>query len=699
MTYARATAWLAATFTLALLTGVAPASAEDVQIDPVSVTLTGVAPVALGDSTTVSVSGRVANSGFDDLSAVSVRLTLSAGPLTDRGVIRKASRGAPIPGAIPLYDTDTPIADTLTPGAEREFRISVRTADLPLATPGVYVVGVEVVGYGSAGYVILGSAQTLIPYVPPGVAAINVTWLWPLATWPTQDADGVLIGDIVPREITASGRLRNLLDIGATSRAVSWVVDPQLLQLVTDMSDGYLVQKGGEIRPGTAQEAAAQWRTDALAALGEQRKPRDKQPSPPPPLLSLPYADIDADAVTRAGLATDVVRSITIAPEVTQQNLKREPDGTIVWAAGGRVDQATLELLASSGVRTIVVRERALPLSAETPYIPTGHTDIATSSGPVRALIIDSGLLDALTMPQGNQAQILAARQRFLAELAFVALDGGPAGRFLIAAAGSTRWDPNPRLLRALLASLRGTNWTRLVPVETLLSQAPTRETRTLAPYDAAARGHELSNAYMSSIKGAQDSLDLLRQVVSDSAPLTAPALAALLRGESAAWRTRPETGVALVTQTQESINAEMSRLYVVPRETVTFSGDRGSVPVTVANDFDQSVVISVNLIGSPEARLSADEVEPITIEPGRRASLEVPVRIVGGDPLPVTVQLVDDKGRNYGEPVTMELRTTAYSRAALWVAIGAAVLLVLLVIYDIVRRARQRRATTRTAS
>ena len=48
------------------------------------------------------------------------------------------------------------------------------------------------------------------------------------------------------------------------------------------------------------------------------------------------YADPDADALTRAGLATDVVRATTAAPDVTARQLDREPDGTLAWAAGGR---------------------------------------------------------------------------------------------------------------------------------------------------------------------------------------------------------------------------------------------------------------------------------------------------------------------------------------------------------------------------
>ena len=148
-----------------------------------------------------------------------------------------------------------------------------------------------------------------------------------------------------------------------------------------------------------------------------------------------------------------------------------------------------------------------------------------------------------------------------------------------------------------------------------------------------------------------------------------------------------------MVEVTQQTIDADIGQLYVVPRDAITLSGDRGLVPVTVANDFDQPVVIGVSLQGNPTARLDAAPVSGIRIEPGRKASLEVDVRIVGSEPLPVTVQLIDAEGRAYGDPVSVELRTTAYARAALWFAVAAAVILVLLVVFDIVRRARSRRS------
>ncbi|MBU6311679.1 MAG: hypothetical protein KGN38_04025 [Actinomycetales bacterium] len=679
---------------LLTLVGIAPAAqAEDPQQDPVSVALTGLSPVALGDSDSMTVSGRIANTGLADLTDISARLTLSASPLADRRAIRQAIRGEPAPDAIPLYETAVDVIDLLPPGITEDFRLSVPTADLPLGLPGVYVVGVEVVGSGPSGFVILGTDQVLMPYVPSDISSIGVTWLWPLATWPGQAADGVLLGDLMPREISDGGRLHSILDVGASSPGVSWVVDPQVLQVTSDMADGYLVEKGGDIRPGTAQQAAADWSKQARDILGAREQGADRLGSRERPLIALPYADIDAEAVTRAGLDTDVVRAATGADPIVRDNVGRSAEATVAWPAGGQLDPAALDLLASAGVRAVVVRERAVPLSVDPGYTPTGHTDISSDSGPVRALIIDSGLLDALTMPQASQSQILAARQRFLAELAFVALDGGPAGRTLVAAAGSTRWDPNPRLLRALLASLRSTTWTRLVPVGQLLDAPATGENRSLAPYDAKSKGRELSSAYLQSIVKATAALDSLRGVVTNALPLTTPVNAALLRAESSAWRTRPQAGASLVEVTQQTIDADIGQLYVVPRDAITLSGDRGLVPVTVANDFDQPVVIGVSLQGNPTARLDAAPVSGIRIEPGRKASLEVDVRIVGSEPLPVTVQLIDAEGRAYGDPVSVELRTTAYARAALWFAVAAAVILVLLVVFDIVRRARSRRS------
>ena len=688
----RAVAGLLALLGVLALVVAAPARAED-PAAPVRITITGLAPVALGEATTLSLSGTVANTGLTTITALSVRLTLSTTPIAERRDLRKATEAEGGYGSIPLFATTTAVVDALPPGAKAEYRITVDTSALPLSAPGIYVVGAEAVGFGPAGYLILDSSRTLIPYVPEPVTPVNVAWLWPLATTPAQTPDDVLLGDAISREISPGGRLDDLLVAGTLSPSISWVVDPQVLQVTADMSDGYLVDKGGQVRAGTAADDAAAWLSRARELLGTPTAQRARQR----PVWVMPYADPDADALVRAGLTTDLVRSTTAAPEVAQRQLDRVPDGTIAWAAGGRLDREALDVLASAGVRTVVVRDKAAPAAAGLGATPSGYVDLEASGGRVRALVIDPGLLTALEMPQGNLATVLAARQRFVSELAYVALEPSLESRYLIAAAANPRWDPSPRLLRALLASLRGTPWTRLVPVSTVLALPSTSTGRVVDP--DARRARELGAAYLERITQTQGAIESLRNVLSDPLPVTGPLTSALLRAESSAWRTRPREGERLLDSVTTSLATTEQSVYVVPRDNVVLSGDRGSVPVTVTNDFDQSVRVGLVVTADPAARLDAQPLPPFDIEPGRRASLEVPVRVVGGEALTVSVQLTDSAGAPFGEPVLLELRTTAYSRAALWVAVAAAAVLVLLVVYDIVRRARQRGDKRREAA
>ena len=678
---------LAAVLMLPVLVPTAAQAEEETA--PVRITITGLAPVALSTGTSLSMSGTVANAGLTTITSLSVRLTLSTVPITERKDLRKATATEGGFGSIPLYATTTAVVDTLAPGAKASYRLAVDTDQLPLAAPGVYVIGVEAVGFGTAGFVILGTARTLIPYVPEPVPPVSVAWLWPLSTTPAQAPDDVLLGDVIPREIAPGGRLDDLVAAGELSPSITWVIDPQVLQVTSEMANGYLVDKGGQVRAGTEADAAAAW----IARVRELLREPDTRKKPVPrarPMWVMPYADPDADPVTRAGLTTDLVRAVTIAPNITERQLGRAPDGTLAWAAGGRLDQAALDALASAGVRTIVVRDKALTTRFDPGYTTSGYVDLEASGGRVRALVIDPGLLASLELPQGNLATILAARQRFLAELAYIALEPTDQRRYLVAAAASARWSASPRLMRAIIASLRGTPWTRIVPVSTLLALPSDTTGRTL---DAGARrGRELDSGYLARVARIQSSIDSLRSVLTDPLPITGPISSAVLRAESSAWRTRPRDGERLLGSIEGSIAAAQRGVYVVPRDDVVFSGDRGSVPVTVTNDLDQTVRVGVRVEAQPAARLEAEPLSAVDIEPGRRASLEVPVRIVGGEALTVAVQLTDPEGNPFGEAVSLELRTTAYSRAALWVAVGAAVVLLLLVIYDVVRRARQRR-------
>jgi len=525
---------------LAVTSSTGPAFAAEGDEGPVRVAITGLSPIAPGPNSTIIVTGNLSNTGFDDLDLVSVRLSLSSAPLPDRRSIRQAVEGSEDLTDYALYATETLVSKRLRAGGTERFEVRAKAADLLLPEPGVYALSVEAVGTGPAGYTTLGTAHTTLPWLPDQTSPVRLTWLWPFATWPGQTANGVFLGDLLPRELDSGGRLSNILDAAASaSDLVTWVVDPQLLQATSDLEEGYLVEEDGQVRPGTQQGAARRWREEFQAATAEAERTRGRAPRPAPSLWDLPYADIDADAVERAKLDGDVIRAVTSAPAVTRENLGRPAEGTFYWAPGGRVSQGTLDVLASSGVQAVILRDNALPPLPAVDYTPSGYADLDTRFGTVRALLVDSSLLDALTMPQGNRSEIIALRQRVLSELAFVSLEGGKETRHLVAAAGSTRWDPDPLMLRVLLTSLRAAPWTRLIPVDEVLSLPPAPLSRVTTDYDSKSRGRELEEAYMARVKQAQEDLSSIRSVVVNPIGISEPISAALLRTVSSAWRTR----------------------------------------------------------------------------------------------------------------------------------------------------------------
>lgn len=174
-----------------------------------------------------------------------------------------------------------------------------------------------------------------------------------------------------------------------------------------------------------------------------------------------------------------------------------------------------------------------------------------------------------------------------------------------------------------------------------------------------------------------------------------APFTAALLRSESAAWRGDLASARTLLTRINRELRAAVAQVQVLSSGTVTFSGDAGRIPVTIANDSDQPVTVGLALVGEPPARLVSAPIESIAIEPGRKVSVEVDARVLGGEPLTVRVQLLTRQGEPYGTPTRISLTSTAYARAAAWVMGLAFAGIAVFVVVGVVRRIRKVRSAS----
>jgi hypothetical protein len=677
----------------ALVAAPPPAGAIDATAS-VTILLDSMTPVVATADGTLRIEGRVVNSSNVTLTSVHVELRRSSAPLTTRQDVETIAKAdlTPTTGSpddLGLAKTHQALADSLPPGERRPFTITIPFAEMGMSTPGTYALGIEVTGRASgvdALDVRKGDFRTFLPWFPQpdSVKPIDVVWLWPLSDWPARTASGVLLNNRTPVEISPGGRLDRIVEIGSRfSGTLSWIVDPALLQTAFDMSRGYQVLQGNTLTLGDRQDAARDW-------LG-----RVRGATTPGNVRSIPYADIDAAAVVRGGMSNDVVRAVTQGPGIAAAALKTPAPGGMYWAPVGRLDRSTTNVLASAGVTTMILSNRALPPTDATKSSDGFATAaLPTSVGTLQAVLSDADLTDLLSKPQRTPSDIIAIRQQFLAQTALMAtsLPTDQVSRSVVVAPASVRWDPTANLLLPLLRATRSAPWLSPMPLGRLLDAPVSSTSRQRGGYGPKAKAAELPPSYMARVRRATKQLDAFTAIVDDPTGLSEPFSAALVRTESAAWRTNLETGQQLLSQTADELGQRMASVRVLSTGTITFSGDTGRVPVTIANDLDRSVTVGLALQGNPALRLSSAPLANIQIQPGKMASVDIDARVIGGDPLTVDVQLLTPDLAPYGRPATIQLVSTAYSRAAAWVVAAAFVAILVFVVVGVTRRIHKAR-------
>ena len=659
-----------------------PANAADrATLDVVIDALEPVIPTADG---TLRVQGRVANASDVAVEDVTVRLRIGSRPLADQEAVDAvlAAEVEPTNGSpddVPLDATRLDLAGAIEPGEQRSFRLRIPIAQMRRTMNGVYALGVEARGRDAAGADRrLGAERTLLTLMPSSGQRLGVVWLWPLVDRPARDADGVFLDDGTPKALAPGGRLSMLVRTGAQHRGlVTWIADPALLQSAAQMADGYRVVRGDRVIVGDDPEAGSRWLDDLRRATATDV------------VHVLPYADIDASASRRAALGTDVIRAATSASPIAEAALERDVEARLAWAPSGRYDKRTSDLLANAGVRTMVLSADALRVSAAAPAVAA----LGTAVGPVAAVLVDPTLSDILGSPQRTPDEIVQARQRFVARTALL-VQASPGDAMVVAAPNDLRWDPSPSLLESLLSATQRAPWLRPTSFDALLD-AP-RADSTRARYTDGQRDEELPAAYLASVRRSQGGIEQLTGVLDDDLGAAAAYTSALLRAQSAAWRGDQAQARALVRRINAELDARIAQVRVLSTGTVTFSGDAGRVPVTIANDSEATVTLGLALVGRPSTRLISEPLDDITVEPGRKVSVEVPARVLGGEALTVNVQLRTRDGLDYGDPAQIMLTSTAYARAAAWVMGVAFLGIAVFVVIGVTRRIRQARGDDR---
>jgi Family of unknown function (DUF6049) len=687
-----------------------------------AVSITGVTPqrYATAKTSTVTVSGTLSNHTGSTIRDIQVQLQWYPLTFATRSGMDSFASGGPAVlqgvGETTLQQVGTPyqLSRALANGATARWTVSFNLPQsfLPYGyypALGDYPLQVEA---SSASSNYQATSRTFLPYWPGNTAGtpLKVAWIWPLIDTPQQGAcPQTLATNSLAGALAANGRLSTLLDAGlkwAPKDDLTWAIDPALLSDATVMTHRY--STGGNAkctdRSGESPSpAAASWLTKLAGTAGQ-------------PAFLTPYANVDAAALSHAGLDADLTSAYqvgdAVASKILPDTFGSSADGTgsgtalsAAWPAGGTADAGVLTSLArSGGINTVVLNSGEMPTS--TPPFDNALARTKTSTGAsMSVLLADStitGILGSASAGSSAGAQF-AAVQDFLAQTAMIVAEGPNSARALVIAP-PTGWDPSPAEASELLSLTRGAPWLRATDLGALATAAAKMPAKRLP--NRTVSGAELSgtDGYIDQLHLLDANLTLFENVLSDPPKSYLASLAAAVAvTQSSAWRGRGSPGGWLaMTQLSSYIDELEGKVVLIPVKKILLAGTSGDTLVSVQNGLNlfylppPGLSIAVRVGTSAELGSSlqvTSPAAPLVVNPGMTNSVRLRIHSTTIGTTTLRLQLLTKNGspltwQHASEPLSVEV--TRFGRLILVIIFGALGVLVLAAVLRLRRKRRR---------
>ncbi len=618
---------------------------------PVAVAVTDIAPQVLVPGEPLVVTATVRNDGSttieDPRATVRIyRYRLSSREQLDTWASAPAS-GYPAGTAAATVALGVPLA----PGASTQVAVTVPPESIGLLrTPDAWgprgitldlTDGTERVGLERT-FLLWASDDD----VPHAQVSVVVPVVGP-AELPATSTDGT---STTPSDLDSStddGRLRRLLDATGDADAVTWAVDPSLVEAAS-----------------ASTGAARTWLTELTdSATGRE-------------VLALPWADPDLAAIAHAGRA-ELLDAALAAGDVAEHGLLGQSSpARLLWTADDEPDVPTAELAAAHGAgAALVVGPGALGAGdasdGGSPAVP-----LETDQGSVTALVPDATLSSLLADPASVQPAMTpaTAAQRLLAETAVLARESGSDGaRTLVAVPRD--WDPDVENARAQLAALSAAPWVDLTDVDDQLADArsatddSTRKSATLPRSSRA--GSELTPVWVHALADARAAADAFAAIVPDPTALVAGLDEQLLTPLSVSWRSDPDDRKVAVDAALAAAEARRSGLSVLLNEQFTVISSSTQIRLAVRNDLDQDAAVRVEMRPN-KACVAADRSDLVTALAGHETPVTLQVEASANCDVKIDVELVSADGRVVATPVQISVRVAPTIESVGTIVVGA---------------------------
>lgn len=636
---------IAAALAFAGSTLAGPGTPQAMADDPgVAIALTSVTPDLTPYAASVTIAGSVNNDTNRVMKGLRVTLWQSTSAIKTLAALNAAlaSQDITSPTGVLVTDGTQPsqmlfstAVSTLGPRTTAEFSLT-GTLDLPTAGS-AYLVGVQVL---DANDQVLARARLLLGYPAddqPAVSALVV----PLTVSPTLVTPAVS-GDTPSQAVfqnenladDLAGGLGQLLTL-ALQPGVTPLIDPQLVDELTEMAAGYqVVGDDDQLAAGTGQEAAqaALDSINALIARGGAYR--------------LPYGNPDINALAAAPDAAHLAQFL--APDAA------DPTASLPLALyiKGQAPSSDASKLITNLVPAMVVSD-ALDTAAT--LQTSGDAVRFVAATPVNTLGSLSG-----PAPYFSGAATMQPLMVRAARFAVTAGQGAPT--VVVADDGASA---------QLATDWMGEGWAPVAITQAIQGLKPVNLAWTSQPAPAT-----LPDDLAAALTRIQGELGVVADVgndpqtsASEGRRLIPAALSATWQGDWAAassWLQLASAKLEKQTGTG-SVELHSAADWIL-------SATNNRMPISVVNGLGIPVTVQVRFTSESPRLLNVPETDPVVIDPGATATVIAMPQAHGNGTVRVSMQLYTMHGKTVGSLAQVHVVTTAAGRLGWIIIIGSGI-------------------------
>jgi hypothetical protein len=538
-------------------------------------------------------------------------------------------------------------------------------------------------------------AQTYLPSFNAQPAKTQVSWVWPLLDRPHRlFQTRVFRDDDLAQEVSPGGRLDQLLQVVETvGKAVpmTLLTDPDLIDELAVMTQGYRVRTGKTTTAGTGGTAAALWLARLRDVLTDDRME----------LAFTAFGDPAVEPLEQAGLSwstqlPDPAQAAAAQARVSDALGGDTAPADIVWPAGSTITTPTLTTVVGQGAKTVIVNDKTLPKGSTSAVVPNALAPLPTSSGQAIAAVTSSPIEHWAAKVLATGGPGLAALPKLVAEMAIRVVTGTEQPHYVVITP-PRHLTVDPYIAERAILATADTPWSTALPLRAA--------TDTIAPVGhGQLRGRvpspQLPGGTAENLRYVADTLPGVRNLYADAAaqklalgnvPIGAQ------RCASTSLLFEPALGTACSALVAGKVRTIQNGVHLkTPSDgTYTLASKDSRLPVTIVNSLPARVNVRVSVTTVNRVPgFSAPSVER-TIEPNSTVQLRVATHVdrVGRIDVRVTLTSPAPHSIELGSPVTLTVHSTALGTVGVVITIVAALVLIVALFVRFIRRMRYRRS------